>query len=177
MPRGGPPFVGPPNQRGLKAPAAIPLQLGRRASYLTRADAEAVRGRKICGLAETTQNQPGGGRRRRVTGSPAALFAAPFLKLANDPETGEFFLHCAGGRHRTGALGAVYRYENYGWDYERAYAEMKKFDFYTRWGHGGFKEFVKQYYEHHRAGQRHAAAGAESAGSDNSSSGDSGSDN
>lgn len=70
-----------------------------------------------------------------------------FLKVANDPDTGKFYLHCAGGRHRTGAMGAVYRYQFYDWNFEQAYAEMKKFDFYTRWGHGAFKDFVKDYYE------------------------------
>ena len=70
-----------------------------------------------------------------------------FLKVANDPDTGKFYLHCAGGRHRTGAMGAVYRYQFYDWNFEQVYAEMKKYDFYTRWGHGAFKDFVKDYYE------------------------------
>lgn len=70
-----------------------------------------------------------------------------FLKVANDPDTGKFYLHCAGGRHRTGAMGAVYRYQFYDWNFDQVYAEMKKFDFYTRWGHGSFKDFVKEYYE------------------------------
>ena len=70
-----------------------------------------------------------------------------FLKLAGDPETGKFFVHCAGGRHRTGAMGAVYRYEFYNWNYDQVYKEMKDFDFYTAWGHGKFKDFVKDYYE------------------------------
>ena len=33
-----------------------------------------------------------------------------FLKLVNSPSTGTMFVHCAGGRHRTGVLGAVYRF-------------------------------------------------------------------
>src|ERR1044072_6888424 len=33
-----------------------------------------------------------------------------FLKVANDPETGKFFVHCAGGSHRTGVVGAIYRF-------------------------------------------------------------------
>ncbi len=70
-----------------------------------------------------------------------------FLKVANDPETGKFYLHCAGGRHRTGAMGAVYRYQFYDWNFDQVYAEMKKFDFYTSWGHGAFKDFVQDYYE------------------------------
>jgi protein tyrosine phosphatase (PTP) superfamily phosphohydrolase (DUF442 family) len=70
-----------------------------------------------------------------------------FMKTVDDPATGKFFVHCAGGRHRTGAMGAVYRYEKYGWDYDQVYAEMKKFDFYTSWGHGAFKDFVKDYFQ------------------------------
>ncbi|HEV7744748.1 MAG TPA: tyrosine-protein phosphatase [Pyrinomonadaceae bacterium] len=74
-----------------------------------------------------------------------------FLKVASDPATGKFYLHCAGGRHRTGAMGAVYRYQFYDWNYEQVYAEMKKFDFYTSWGHGAYKDFVQDYYEKLRA--------------------------
>jgi protein tyrosine/serine phosphatase len=68
-----------------------------------------------------------------------------FLKTVNDPATGKFFVHCAGGRHRTGAMGAVYRFQFYNWDFEQVYREMKQYDFYTSWGHGAFKDFVKDY--------------------------------
>jgi protein tyrosine/serine phosphatase len=68
-----------------------------------------------------------------------------FLKLVNDPSTGKFFVHCAGGRHRTGVMGAVYRFNHYNWNYDQVYAEMKKYDFYTRWGHGDMKKFVQDY--------------------------------
>ena len=68
-----------------------------------------------------------------------------FLKTVNDPSTGKFFVHCAGGRHRTGAMGAVYRFQVYKWDFEQVYKEMKQYDFYTRWGHGAFKDFVQDY--------------------------------
>jgi tyrosine-protein phosphatase SIW14 len=70
-----------------------------------------------------------------------------FLKLVGDPETGKFYVHCAGGRHRTGAIGAVYRYHFYNWNFDQVYKEMKQYDFYTSWGHGAFKDFVKDYYE------------------------------
>jgi len=68
-----------------------------------------------------------------------------FLKLVDDPATGKFYVHCAGGRHRTGVMGAVYRFNNYHWNYDQVYAEMKKYDFYTRWGHGEMKKFVQDY--------------------------------
>lgn len=69
-----------------------------------------------------------------------------FLKTVNDPNTGKFYVHCAGGRHRTGVMGAVYRFKFYNWDFEQVYKEMKQYDFYTRWGHGAFKDFVEDYY-------------------------------
>ena len=68
-----------------------------------------------------------------------------FLKLVDDPSTGKFFVHCAGGRHRTGVMGAVYRFNHYNWNFDQVYAEMKNYDFYTRWGHGDMKKFVEDY--------------------------------
>lgn len=78
---------------------------------------------------------------------PESTQVEQFLKLVDDPETGKFFVHCAGGRHRTGVMGAVYRFNHYKWDFEQVYSEMKKYDFYTRWGHGDFKKFVRDYAE------------------------------
>jgi protein tyrosine/serine phosphatase len=68
-----------------------------------------------------------------------------FLNLTKDESTGKFYVHCAGGRHRTGVMGAVYRFNNYNWTYDQVYAEMKQYDFYTRWGHGDMKKFVQDY--------------------------------
>ncbi len=70
-----------------------------------------------------------------------------FLKLVDDPETGKFYVHCAGGRHRTGVMGAVYRFTRDNWNYDQVYAEMKEYDFYTRWGHGPMKKFVQDYWQ------------------------------
>lgn len=76
---------------------------------------------------------------------PPATTIDQFLKLVDDPTTGKFFVHCAGGRHRTGVIGAVYRFNHYNWNFDQVYAEMKKYDFYTRWGHGDMKKFVEDY--------------------------------
>jgi protein tyrosine/serine phosphatase len=78
---------------------------------------------------------------------PQSSHVEQFMKLVDDPSTGKFFVHCAGGRHRTGAMGAVYRFNHYNWNFDQVYKEMKKFDFYTRWGHGDFKKFVEDYAE------------------------------
>jgi len=83
---------------------------------------------------------------------PTAEATAAFLKTVADPNTGKFFVHCAGGRHRTGAMGAVYRYEYYGWNFDKVYQEMKAYDFYTSFGHGAFKDFVKDYYDRKHPG-------------------------
>ena len=76
---------------------------------------------------------------------PESAKIEQFLKLVNEPSTGKFYVHCAGGRHRTGVMGAVYRFNHYNWNYDQVYAEMKKYDFYTRWGHGDMKKFVQDY--------------------------------
>jgi protein tyrosine/serine phosphatase len=81
-----------------------------------------------------------------------------FLKLINDPTTGVFFAHCAGGRHRTGVVGAIYRFNVDHWNYDQAYAEMKDYDFYTRWGHGDMKKYVDDYWQHMQANGTAAAA-------------------
>ncbi len=74
-----------------------------------------------------------------------------FLKVVNDPETGKFFVHCAGGRHRTGVVGAVYRFNHDGWTLEQVLAEMNQYDFGSGWGHGKQKDFVKDYWKQFQA--------------------------
>ena len=81
---------------------------------------------------------------------PESSQVEQFMKLVDDPSTGKFYVHCAGGRHRTGAMGAVYRFNHYNWNFDQVYSEMKKYDFYTRWGHGDFKKFVQDYAASHQ---------------------------
>ena len=80
-----------------------------------------------------------------------------FLKVVNDPETGKFFVHCAGGRHRTGVVGAVYRFNHDGWKLEQALEEMDRFEFNSGFGHGKQKDFVKEYFQQFQAAQAAAA--------------------
>ncbi len=86
-----------------------------------------------------------------------------FLKLVDEPSTGKFYVHCHGGRHRTGVMGAVYRFNHYGWNYDQVYSEMKEFDFYTRWGHGDFKKYVQDYWERIQSNQSPAPTTATTA--------------
>ncbi len=83
-----------------------------------------------------------------------------FLKTVSDPATGKFYVHCSGGRHRTGVVGAVYRYIFYKWNYEQVYREMKNYDFYTRWGHGALKDYIVNYYQQMKEGKIHTIAAA-----------------
>src|SRR5688500_4585672 len=74
---------------------------------------------------------------------PTEAAIKSFLETVENPDTGKFYLHCAGGRHRTGAMGAVYRYEFSVWNFDQVYKEMKELDFHTSWGHGAVKDCVK----------------------------------
>ena len=68
-----------------------------------------------------------------------------FLKVANDPDTGKFFVHCKAGIHRTGITAAIYRFTKYGWGYDQAYQEMKNYDFSSGLVHGALKSYVRDY--------------------------------
>jgi tyrosine-protein phosphatase SIW14 len=87
------------------------------------------------------------------TSAPSLEQTAEFLKIVNEPANQPVFVHCKGGRHRTGAMTAVYRIEHDGWSAEKAYGEMKQFDFNHGFGHGSLKDFVFAYYngEHQKA--------------------------
>ena len=78
-------------------------------------------------------------------GYPTDENIAAFLKTVDAPETGVFYVHCAGGRHRTGDMGALYRFTKYGWNFDQAFKEMENYDFYTSHGHGKQKDFVVDY--------------------------------
>jgi protein tyrosine/serine phosphatase len=47
----------------------------------------------------------------------------------NDPANAPVYVHCKGGKHRTGALTAVYRITHDNWTAEQAYEEMKQYGF------------------------------------------------
>src|SRR5690349_16652479 len=89
--------------------------------------------------------------------SPGMDQISEFLKVVNDPATGKFFVHCAGGRHRTGVVGAVYRFNHDGWNLEHALAEMDRYEFNSGYGHGKQRDFVKDYYQQFQTAQAKAA--------------------
>ena len=79
-------------------------------------------------------------------GTPTDTQAIEFLKNLDDPANGVVYVHCAGGRHRTGSMIAVYRMTHDGWTIGQAYNEMLAYDFYTGGGHEGFKTYVYDFY-------------------------------
>ena len=87
-----------------------------------------------------------------------------FLKMANEEGNWPFYVHCAGGRHRTGLMGAMYRFNHDGWDYVKAYEEMKNYDFYTRWGHGAIKKYVQDYWQRFQAKKTQTRSAADKQG-------------
>ena len=76
------------------------------------------------------------------TSPPSAAQVDQFLRIVNDPANLPVYVHCKGGRHRTGTLTAVYRVSHDGWSADQAYAEMLKYDFDYGFGHGDQKKFV-----------------------------------
>jgi len=68
-----------------------------------------------------------------------------FLKIVNDPASQPVFVHCVGGKHRTGVMTAVYRMTQDSWTSEQAFNEMKQFKFGPVMLHPEFKKFVYDY--------------------------------
>src|SRR5215468_9630058 len=60
---------------------------------------------------------------------PSAAAVTQFLKLVNDPANLPVYVHCQGGRHRTGVMTAIYRMTKDGWSADHAYQEMKQYHF------------------------------------------------
>jgi tyrosine-protein phosphatase SIW14 len=73
---------------------------------------------------------------------PTAAQLADFLKVIDDPASQPVYVHCVGGRHRTGVMTAVYRMTRHGWAADRAFREMKEYDFGADFLHPEFKRFV-----------------------------------
>ena len=76
---------------------------------------------------------------------PTAATLATFLTLVNDPANQPVYVHCAGGRHRTGVMTAAYRITTEGWTADKAFKEMKQFKFGADFLHPEFKQFVYAY--------------------------------
>ncbi len=76
---------------------------------------------------------------------PTPKQLALFLQIVNDPAHQPIYVHCKGGKHRTGVMTAVYRMEQDGWTPARAFEEMKRYKFGMDFLHSEFKRFVYGY--------------------------------
>lgn len=81
-----------------------------------------------------------------TTDRPSDSAVAQFLSIVTNPANRPVYVHCQGGRHRTGVMTAVYRMAVDGWTSAKAYAEMKQFRFEGFPGHPVLKRFVYDYY-------------------------------
>lgn len=72
-----------------------------------------------------------------------------FLGLVNDPKNWPVYVHCKGGRHRTGAMTGIYRITHDGWNANQVWEEMKKYDFENGFfgGPSAQKKFVFSFYQ------------------------------
>jgi protein tyrosine/serine phosphatase len=104
-------------------------------------------GMKYVQIPMTTHESPSGSKLKR------------FLEVVNDPGNQPVFVHCVGGKHRTGVMTAVYRMTQEGWSADQAYKEMKDYNFGPSFFHPEFKSFVFDYHEE-LARQRSTAAPA-----------------
>lgn len=86
--------------------------------------------------------------------APTPAVIEQFLRLVDTPEHRPVFVHCVGGRHRTGVMTAVYRIARDGWTADRAYAEMKTYRYGPAFLHPEFKAFVYQF----AAARQHVAS-------------------
>lgn len=78
-------------------------------------------------------------------GTPNDDQARRFISAVEGAGDQKVYVHCAGGRHRTGSMIAIYRMTHQGWTVDRAFEEMLAYDFYTGNGHGGFKTYVFEF--------------------------------
>ena len=79
----------------------------------------------------------------RIAPTPTQI--EQFLSIVNDAASQPVYVHCVGGRHRTGVMTAVYRMTHDGITGDAAFREMKQFGYGADFLHPEFKKFVYAY--------------------------------
>ena len=77
--------------------------------------------------------------------APTEAEIAKFLSIVDAPDGGAVYVHCVGGRHRTGVMTAIYRMTKDGLNGDQAFKEMKQYKYGPDFLHPEFKKFVYQY--------------------------------
>ena len=75
--------------------------------------------------------------------TPTEAEIAAFMSAVD--EDGDVYVHCVGGRHRTGVMTAVYRMTKDGLNGDQAFNEMKQYKYGPDFLHPEFKKFVYAY--------------------------------
>ena len=81
-----------------------------------------------------------------TSAAPSADVIEQFLTLVNDRANQPVYVHCMGGKHRTGAMTAVYRMTADGVTADQAFKEMKQYKFGADFLHPELKAFVYSFY-------------------------------
>jgi protein tyrosine/serine phosphatase len=77
--------------------------------------------------------------------APTDAQVAQFFEIVNNPANQPVYVHCAGGRHRTGTMTALYRMSYEGWTADKAYSEMKQYRFEGFPDHPVLRNYVYAY--------------------------------
>jgi protein tyrosine/serine phosphatase len=80
-----------------------------------------------------------------TTKAPTDAQVERFLDIVTNPANQPVFVHCAGGRHRTGTMTALYRMTSDGWTAAQAYNEMKQYRFEGFPDHPVLRNYVYAY--------------------------------
>jgi tyrosine-protein phosphatase SIW14 len=80
-----------------------------------------------------------------TTKAPTDAQVAQFFEIVNNPANQPVYVHCAGGRHRTGTMTALYRMTFDGWTPQQAYSEMKQYRFEGFPDHPVLRNYVYAY--------------------------------
>ena len=77
--------------------------------------------------------------------APTNEQVAQFFQIVTNPANQPVYVHCAGGRHRTGTMTALYRMTYNGWNAQQAYDEMKQYHFEGFIDHPVLRNYVYAY--------------------------------
>jgi len=80
-----------------------------------------------------------------TTKAPTDAQITQFFALVNNPANQPVYVHCAGGRHRTGTMTALYRMTFDGWNAQQAYNEMKQYHFEGFPDHPVLRNYIYAY--------------------------------
>jgi tyrosine-protein phosphatase SIW14 len=81
-----------------------------------------------------------------TTKAPTDAQITQFFEIVNNPANQPVYVHCAGGRHRTGTMTALYRMTFNGWTPAQAYSEMKQYRFEGFPDHPVLRNYVYAYH-------------------------------